>query len=185
MRRAVFVLGAILGSSSTGCGFGEGDAKVPGDDLGKFHVVGQLEASSCGEGALGSRDVWEFELRLSRSPYALYWLNGREVIEGEIADDGVSFEILTRLEVPVLDPEPGFAGCVLERNDRAVGVLGSETTEVKRFRGSLSYEYRAFADSDCSPLMGVPGGFHALPCELSYDLDATRIKSPDDLRAER
>jgi hypothetical protein len=185
MRCAAYLLGALSASASAGCGFGEGDAKVPGDDLGKFHVVGELDASSCGQGALGSSDVWEFELRLSRSPYALYWLNGREVIEGKIADDGVSFEILTRLEVPVLDPEPGFTGCVLERNDRAVGKLGSETTEVKHFSGRLSYEYRAFGESDCTPLMGVQGGFDALPCELSYDLDGARVQSPEDLRTER
>ena len=105
-------VGSLLAVSlaQVGCAFGEGDAKVPGDDLGKFQVVGRLDSSTCGVGALGSTDLWEFELRLSRSPNELYWLNGREVVPGEIAEDGVSFEFDTLLLVPVLEPEPGFVG---------------------------------------------------------------------------
>lgn len=184
MRLLAFAFAGALGLSLTGC-FGEGDAKVPGDDLGKFQVIGRLESSTCGVGALGSQDVWEFELRLSRAPQAIYWLNGREVVPGEIADDGVSFEVEALLEVKVLDPEPGYPGCVLERRDRASGQLSSATTEVESFDGRLSYGYRGLPDSDCSPLFGVSGGVDTLPCGLSYALEATRIESPEELRPQR
>ena len=185
MRFQLLSLYALLASGTLGCAFGEGDAKVPGDDLGKFHVVGELDSSTCGAGALGSSDVWEFELRLSRDLTGLYWLNGREVISGEIANDGVSFEVRTRLEVDVLEPAPGFVGCTLERYDHAQGKLSSASTEVKSFQGTLGYEYRTLEDSDCSPLVGVEGGFARLPCDLSYELSATRVVSPEELQLER
>ena len=152
------------------CDFGEGDAKVPGEPLGTFEVIAELDASTCGSGALGSTDLWEFEVQLSKDFDQLFWLNGREVIPGRIASDGESFEFDTRVQVEVLEPEPGILGCTLNRQDRASGQLDYQDEAVRSFSGRLTFAYIPTSDSDCSPLIGVEGGFSALPCEMKYDL---------------
>jgi hypothetical protein len=108
----------------------------------------------------------------------LFWLNGREVIPGELGRDGQAFEFDTRVQVDALEPKPGYPGCTLSRQDRASGRLGYEDDEVDSFSGRLTFSYLAVGESDCSPLMGVEGGFHTLPCEMSYHLEGTR--SPEN-----
>lgn len=152
------------------CKFGQGDAKVPGEPLGTFEVIAELDSSTCGAGALGSTDLWEFEVQLSKDYDQLFWLNGREVIPGRIASDGESFEFDTRVQVEVLEPEPGVLGCTLNRQDRASGRLDYQDEAVNSFTGRLTFAYTPSSDSDCSPLIGVEGGFSALPCEMKYDV---------------
>jgi len=168
---------AALALGCASCGFGEGDAKVPGEPLGTFEVVAELDSSTCGSGALGSTDIWEFEVQLSKDLDQLFWLNGREVIPGKLARDGESFEFDTRVQVEVLEAKPGVLGCTLNRQDRASGQLGYRQETVTSFTGRLTFAYIPSSDSDCSPLMGVEGGFSALPCEMKYDLIATRSDS--------
>lgn len=168
MRCTGLVALACLACSS--CEFGEGDAKVPGEPLGTFEVIAELDSSTCGAGALGSTDLWEFEVQLSKDYDQLFWLNGREVIPGRIARDGESFEFDTRVQVEVLEPEPGRLGCTLNRRDRASGQLDYRREAVTSFSGRLTFAYIPTTDSDCSPLIGVEGGFSVLPCEMKYDL---------------
>ena len=169
----------VLALLSVACGDLNGkDAKVPGEPLGKFHVVGTMDSSTCGPGALGSSDVWEFDVKLSRDGNDLYWLNGQEPIYGRIAADGVTFAFDTRVAVPTVDPSPGYPGCVVVRTDTASGKLDSATGEVTQFAGLLRFGYTAQAGGDCTPVVGVEGGFSALPCEMGYDLAATRIEAP-------
>src|SRR6186713_2713290 len=82
---------AVFSLSLGGClNFGKvDDAKIPGELLGTYGVEGALVESDCGEGALGSTDDWKFDVKLSRFHDDLYWINGREVIPGGIAADGV------------------------------------------------------------------------------------------------
>lgn len=164
--------------TSASCEFGEGDAKVPGEPLGTFEVIAELDSSTCGSGALGSTDLWEFEVQLSKDFDQLFWLNGREVIPGRIASDGESFEFDTRVQVDVLEPKPGILGCTLNRQDRASGRLDYEDDAVTSFTGRLTFAYIQTSDSDCSPLIGVEGGFSALPCEMKYDAIGSR--TPED-----
>lgn len=166
MRR--WTAGLALACAS--CDFGEGDAKVPGEPLGTFEVIAELDSSTCGSGALGSTDFWEFEVQLSKDFDQLFWLNGREVIPGRIASDGESFEFDTRVQVEVLEPERGALGCTLNRQDRASGRLGFRGDSVDSFTGRLTFAYMPSSDSDCSPLIGVEGGFSVLPCEMKYDV---------------
>lgn len=161
---------AVLALACASCKFGQGDAKVPGEPLGTFEVIAELDSSTCGAGALGSTDLWEFEVKLSKDFDQLFWLNGREVIPGRIASDGESFEFDTRVQVEVLEPKPGILGCTLNRQDRASGQLDYRNETVTSFSGRLTFAYIPTSDSDCSPLMGVEGGFSALPCEMKYDL---------------
>ena len=154
------------------CEFGEGDAKVPGEALGTFDVVAQLDDSNCGQGAMGSTDVWQFQIKLSRDFDQLFWLNGREVIAGSLASDGKSFEFDSWVQVDVLEPRPGELGCTLTRQDRASGQLGLDGETVDSFDGNLTFAYMPSQDSDCTPLIGIEAGFVALPCEMSYQLEA-------------
>jgi len=155
-----------------GCEFGDGDAKVPGEPLGTFDVVAKLETSDCGAGALGSTETWQFVIKLSRDYDQLFWLNGREVITGSIASDGRSFELDSWVEVDAIAAKPGQAGCSLTRTGRASGTLGQVTEIVGSLTGQHTLSATPQAESACSPLVGVEAGFRALPCSMSYHLDA-------------
>jgi hypothetical protein len=52
--------------------------------------------------------------------------------------------------------------------------LGYRKEIVSSFTGRLTFAYMPNADSDCAPLIGVEGGFSTLPCEMKYDVEASR-----------
>ncbi len=177
---ARLALAALAALAALGCS-GNGHGAYPGDDLGTYEVVGQLQDAECGEGALGASDPWTFDIHLSRADRELFWLNGREAIAGRVEADGVSFSFETRVEVTVAPAGKGHAACIVSRADRASGTLSSADTEVLAFEGNLGFEYSLVGDSDCSGLVGVPGGFEKLPCRMSYALSATRTTPPEEL----
>jgi hypothetical protein len=150
------------------------DAKAPGDLLGIYQVTGELTESTCGEGALGAGESWTFEVKLSRMENDIYWLNGKETIVGDIASDGRSFSIVSQVAVTVSEPGRGKSGCQVLRHDKAKGKLSDDGAEVESFEGTLGFSYEAVAGSDCSEWVGSPGAVAALPCALSYDIEAER-----------
>jgi hypothetical protein len=172
------ILASLIGICCAGCGEG-GHGGVPGEELGTYAVHGPLASSSCGPGALGATDPWQFEVRLSRADRELFWLNGREAIAGTLSADGVTFTFETRVEVEVIPAQRGQRACVVSRSDHARGVLSAASGEVLAFSGSLEFEYSALTGGDCSPLIGVMGGFETLPCSLGYALEADRTKAPE------
>jgi len=178
MRKLRLVALSLL---AVGCvDFGDKDARVPGEELGAYQVTAHLQESTCGPDALGSADCWDFSVRLSREGPGLFWLNGYEVISGEVADDGVSFRFDTMVAVEI-DPAQGtHPGCTVHRTDSANGKLSSATMDVESFTGQLSYAYAAEQESDCTELVGVPGGFSALPCEMSYAIEGLRTELPEE-----
>src|SRR5687768_6334338 len=109
------------------------DAKAPGDLLGVYSVVGSLDDTTCGAGALAAEDPWSFDVKLSRYQRDLYWLNGREAIVGDIDKDGRSFSFDTRIEIEVQAALRGHPGCVISRVDRARGELSADDTDVETF----------------------------------------------------
>jgi len=111
------------------------DAKAPGDMLGVYQVDGELSESSCGSGALGATDSWSFEVKLSRFENDLYWLNGKETIVGDIASDGRSFSITSKVEVQITEAGRGAAGCRVVRQDQAKGRLSDSGSDVESFDG--------------------------------------------------
>ncbi len=174
---------AALFFTLVGCEFEEGvDAHIPGDDLGTFHVAATMDVTTCGPGALGSPDSWEFDIRLSQSGTELFWLNGDEAIPGRVDTD--SFQFDSAVEVPLAEPEPGAPGCVIVRGDLASGRFGFEEDEVTSFDGSLVYSYAPTAESDCDVFVGVEGGFGTLPCSIAYRIDATRTVAPKSRAVE-
>jgi hypothetical protein len=176
-QRAVFGLFLLGSFALTGTGCWEmgkaGDAKIPGDLLGDYSVEAELESSTCGEGALGSEPSWNFDVRLSRSGSALYWLNGQEAISGKVSADGV-FSIETNVKVQTQAAGRGHPGCVIWRLDRTSGKLVGQGTDVPGFTGKLRFAYAPEQNSDCSELLGVSGGFATLPCEMTYGYAGVR-----------
>ncbi len=174
MRRASALAWATLLLGCTDLGK---DAKVPGDALGTFHVVGQLTASSCGPGALGSTDVWEFDVKLSKDGPDLYWLNGQEPIHGRIAADGVTFSFDTSAAIVLMEQKGAMPGCTIVRRDLASGTL-SDPDVVAGFEGIMRFGYAATAESACDELVLVDGGFATLPCEINYRMTAKKTEEP-------
>ncbi len=162
----------------SGCGeFGTEDAKIPGDELGTFHVVGRMDVSSCGPGALGSKPVWEFDVKLSRDGDDLYWLNGQEPIYGRISADGVTFSFDTQSAITTRPAKGALPGCTVIRRDLASGVLQG-SGEVSGFSGDMRFGYAPTEVSDCTDSVGDDGGFAQLPCEIRYHLDAAKVAKP-------
>jgi hypothetical protein len=178
MRRSLLVFCATTALACSDLAGGGKDAKIPGDALGTFHVIAALETSTCGPGALGSTDLWEFDVKLSRDGNDLYWLNGEEAIPGRIAADGTSFAFDTRAVVQAVPAGKGNPGCAIVRTDTANGALSSTTTDVASFTGRMRFGYMPQAGSDCTPVVGVEGGFAFLPCEMSYLVKAGRTELP-------
>jgi hypothetical protein len=172
-----------LGWFVAGCiDFGDTDAKIPGEELGAYRVSAELDNSSCGPGALGSTESWQFSVRLSRDGPDLFWLNGAEAICGQVAADGVSFAFETAVRAELQPPQGTQPGCAVLRTDRAAGRLSDPGLDVRSFAAELSYHYAAEAESDCSNLLGSPGGLATLPCEMTYCLQATRSTQPSFAR---
>ncbi len=160
------------------CDFGEEDARLPGEPLGTFQVTARITDSSCGPGALGSQDLWEFQVELAADGAEIYWLNGDDTVTGRLAGDQISFSFDSAGTVQLIEPRPGMPGCAVTRTDRASGVLDA-AEDVRGFSGSLSYGFVPGAGSDCSEAIGVEGGFYSLPCEIRYTMRAERIAAPN------
>jgi hypothetical protein len=172
--RALFVVGASGLLLSSCIEFGEPRDDVPGELLGDYAVVGRLETNDCGEGALGSTDRWDFDVRLSRQGSELFWGNGREVITGAIADDRRHFTFEATVAVAITEPKGQQPGCTVRRTDRADGELHGIDDDVAGFDGTLSYSFTEADDADCSALTEAPDGVSALPCSMTYALVAER-----------
>jgi hypothetical protein len=175
--RLPFVLVCFVASGCLDFGQVE-DAKAPGDMLGIFAVESKLKESSCGDKALGGGERWDFDVKLSRDDRDLYWLNGRESIVGSIESDGRSFSFETRIEQEIIPGKPGRPGCVVARDDMATGRLSDSGSDVDSFSGSLRFRFRALEGSDCSSWIGSEGAVSALPCSMTYSMNAER-KSDD------
>jgi hypothetical protein len=177
-RHAVFAFACL----TVGClDFGKvDDAKAPGDLLGIYGVTGELDESSCGEGALGASERWSFDVKLTRYEDDLYWLNGAEAIVGSIGKDGRSFSFETRVEKEVQPAERGRPACIVARDDRASGRLSDSGTDVESFEGELEFGYRALEGADCTSWIGTPGSVARLPCSMSYTMSAERREEADE-----
>lgn len=170
-----YVVAVVFAVGSVACsGPATDEPRSPGDWLGSYAVVGTLEESSCGEGALGSPDIWKFDVQLSSADFELFWMNGREAISGQLASDRRTFSFSTAISVALSEARPGLAGCTVRRADRAKGLLSHSGPDVPAFEADLTFAYAAESTSECGDYVGVPGGFAMLPCEMNYHLVGTR-----------
>jgi hypothetical protein len=151
---------------------GDEDPKQPGEVIGFFAVDGAISEDTCGAENLNAPSSWSFEVKLSRDDGALYWLNGREAIVGDIDASG-RFGFDTHVDVQLAAPRGAFKGCTMVRTDSANGALSSSDSKLS---GTLTYGYSEKSGSDCSEYAtGVDGTPLLLPCKLGYALRGARV----------
>jgi hypothetical protein len=151
---------------------GDEDPKQPGEVIGFFAIDGAISDDTCGAESLSAPEKWSFQVKLSRDDGALYWLNGREAIVGDIDDDG-RFGFSTHIDVRLAAPRGAFKGCTMVRSDSAAGALA---TNDEKLSGTLTYAYSEKSGTDCSEFAtGVDGSPLLLPCRLSYALKGARV----------
>jgi hypothetical protein len=131
--------------------------------------------NTCGEGALGSTATWSFNVKLSSTISQIFWDNGHEVLSGSLdADRSFSFTSEVLMNMRTESSPSGLPACSIERSDASNGALEG-ATPVSGFKGTLSYSFAPSAGSSCDDLLVLPAPtFAALPCSMTYDLDATR-----------
>lgn len=150
------------------------DPDGPGDFIGVFSVDAHQSANTCGQGALDSPVDWTFDVHLSREIGIIYWNNGAEYVQGELASDKHSFTFDAQVVVNMRDQNsaPSLPPCSVERHDRSSGRIADDDAS---FTGTLTYEFAPTTDSNCSDLVtSTPQVFAALPCAMTYTLDAKR-----------
>lgn len=175
MKRRLLVLVLPCVASCSGI-FGDKPGSL-GEPLGTYHVVAHQSTSSCGAGALGATDPWEFDVQLSRDGETLYWKNGTDAIEGQVGSDG-TFSFASSVTVTVQPRKGAMAGCAIGRADAATGKLDGTTTDVPSFGGNLTYHYTPTSEDNCAAFVGNGSGMLAgLPCDLAYTMTATRTST--------
>lgn len=173
MRRTIPVLALVAGIATLACT--GTDRYRPGTPLGTFRIDAALTAETCGPQE-GFPNPWSFRVDLSRAPGILYWLQGGAPVEAPITNDGHA-TLHSSGTYPVRAATPKVAGCTLVREDVFEAAL-PVTGEVTSLTGTLGYRYSVEDGSDCAEMIGVQGGFSALPCEIHYDVTGTRTVAP-------
>lgn len=175
---AIFPLCAF---ALAGCSdmFGSSDAHLPGTALGGFHVQATASQNTCGEGALGASKAWEFDVHLSRGEGSLYWDNGAQTITGALSADDVTFSFATDIKMDMRsEQDVGLPPCSVARHDESAGVLDS-AAEVMGFSGSLAFAFQPAGQCD-DLVHGDAPVFAALPCAMSFGMQATRTEAPSE-----
>lgn len=156
-----------------GCSGPPGAGRVLGEDLGTFHVTASETTNTCGAGAFGSSERFEFDVDLSRDETELFW-DGR--VGGDVRGS-LEFDFSARVRVDVPAARGRDPACTLTRQDRVLGVLLEDAAgSIASFEGRMLYDFEASdacAESDL-PSLGLP----PLPCAMHYALSAGRIRAP-------
>jgi len=153
------------------------DPDGPGEFIGVFSVDAKRDANTCGDGPLGAPATWTFEMKLSRETGIIYWNNGAEYIQGQLASDKHAFTFDTTVVVDMRADEsmPWLPPCSVARRDQASGTIADDDESLT---GKLSYDFAPTTGSDCSDLTtSDPLVFATLPCGMAYSLTATRTST--------
>jgi len=157
------------------------DPYRPGDSIGVFHVTGKLVATSCG----ATPDPWAFDVRLRHDVTTLYWVQGDAPISA-LVDATAKADLTTTATLTARPATANDPGCTMARTDAVELVLAPVTapvtataatqlTSATSFTGSLKYHFAAGDGSLCDDQLSDNGGqYAALPCDVQYDLAATR-----------
>jgi hypothetical protein len=179
VRSLWFVLG--VASLATAACSGK-DPYNPGTPLGTFHVTGKLVQSTCG----AVPDPWEFDVKLAHEAPTFYWIQGGAPISGRVEQSRVALRAEDVHNVRPADAKGRVAACDVLRQDELDVALAGETDaalvdldDTRRLAGKLVYRFTPTAGSDCvDQTTALGGGFAALPCEVTYDVVATRTVAP-------
>jgi hypothetical protein len=154
--------------------FAKDDGRAFGDDIGRFRIAAVLDSSTCGDGALGAPENWEFEVVLSRDASRLYWNTNAAAIEGTVDARG-RFSLAAENIITAGDAQNAKAACTIVRKDTAHGTF-DDPEATRAFDGSLEYAFAPQGTADCSAVM-AENGLVALPCSMSYRLNAAWVSS--------
>ncbi len=143
----------------------------PGTSLGTFAVTGTLATQTCGSGVTPD-NPWTFNVRLSRDTHTLYWLqDASPPISGYIDPQGNASLTSSSTYDLQSGADGGAPYCGVVRTDTFTAALG--TGAVTSFKGTLAYHYDVAQGADCSGVLPA-AGFGTMPCDVSYELAATR-----------
>jgi hypothetical protein len=175
-RFCVLAALALAGASAAGLGCSGQNRLEPGTVLGTYKVEAKKVTGTCGD-APYAPNPWTFTVRLSRDGSKLYWLQNRQPIEGHVVNGKVTFETWDARTVRSAD-RTGRGFCQVGRTDTLEGTLGADVaagdagTAPGTLSGRLRYAFVSSEGSDCSGI--DEPSVTVLPCELSYDIVATR-----------
>ncbi|MFO0616441.1 MAG: hypothetical protein U0414_27865 [Polyangiaceae bacterium] len=173
---SVFALAGCLKVNPTGGSSGDGDgADDPPDvegSLGAFDVVATLKQTSCGVGALGMANQWDFVVGLGRDGAAATWDVGGGPIAGVADGTGVELSFDARLVIDMRKEGDGgsndLPACKIERHDVATAIL-DDAKDPRAFQGTISYTFTPTTGSNCADLfVGSTAQFAELPCTALY-----------------
>jgi hypothetical protein len=168
--------GALAALIAAACSGPPGAGRSLGDDLGTFGVVATETENTCGPGALGSSERFDFEVDLSRAHSELFW-NG--AVGGRI-DSSLAFELRAAVRVELRPATPSDPGCVIDRTDEIAGVLEEQASQgVTGFAAVMSYAFASESAEGCTEGVPQESGLPVLPCRLDYMLAARRLRVPE------
>jgi hypothetical protein len=154
------------------------DPYNPGEPVGQFRVTATLTKSTCGQ----TPNPWAFDVKLRHEGTSLYWVQGDAPVKGKV-DSGAraTLETTDTRTLREADLKNQVAACVVSRKDTLqvalmAGTLpATDVVSTNAFTGSLSYHFEPIAGADCSDqLLSTNGDYEALPCDVTYDLSASR-----------
>lgn len=172
MPRTLGLAVVVALASLTACSGGK-DPLNPGTPLGTFHVDSKLTKDTCS----GAPATWAFDVNLSKELGTIYWIQGGAPVSGVLdASAHVAMTATDTRKIHDADTRMGLGYCGLTRDDAVDMTLAADLAS---FSGALSYRFSPSDNSDCSDQLEAAGGtFTTLPCQLSYDITATRTALP-------
>jgi hypothetical protein len=174
LRCGRLVLPFVAGLSCSGP---PGAGRQLGRDLGTFHTEASTVSNTCGVGAVGSQERFEFDVELSMDAGELFWDNN----VGGTIDAARAFELESEVRV-ALRPMGNGAGCSVVRTDTVSGTLEADAQgTLEAFTGRLGYAFSAEPSSTCSVDDLLSQGLSRLPCSLEYMLHGVRTRAPEPL----
>ncbi len=162
--------------------------QLPGETVGTYRIVMNLEENTCGAKAVNLRDGKTFSVELRQDKGHGYWhVADRLPVEGTLNDD-YSFEFVFSSLVASEGPDAGPNGCRLVQDEVLSGSLRSVSASdggmsdggqagggpLNALVGEHVLRISGYGGTDCSRALQVAGGpFEALPCEIRYRLTGT------------
>jgi hypothetical protein len=134
-----------------------------------YAATGKLMTNSCGAGQMAP-DPWTFDVQMSEDGSTLSWTSeseGQTPLSATI--DASSHATLTTAMQQNVGGSAALAGpCILERDD-TIDITLASGSPPPSFSGTITYTFRAAANSDCGDQLSVTGGtFDTLPCTIEY-----------------
>lgn len=183
LRTAIAVVFALVLSAC--------DDGTEGERLGTFSVRATRTQNGCGVQRGAKLASAEFDVALSVQRGVLQWTpTGATAASGTFDVYQRTFRLSLETDIAAIaaDRRIEYPGCVLRRNDVIEGVVSATAntldggitqgtdagSSITGFRATETIAYGT-SSGDCDPIIGAAEGqLLALPCTVSYQMEATR-----------